>query len=361
MIGLDAPLMRSLMTGAEIVARVAEQNIAPAQVNATTHVNAPVLQIDGTNILQRANTWSALNTFERSVNATTDLMIARNANAGSSAIAVSRVRNDANVEGRWLVGGSANTTAVVGAITRSNMVELTASGTGLQALLTGTLVAGAPMIFVTGGYNERMRLLDAGLAIGATALVGSERVRIAGGAAALRLDTQNTGGQPSLLAMAVSGGEVLDVRYTEAAVGSVPVDVFQFRRGGAALRPIVITSGDAAPEWYFASGAAVSYTSQSFAIGTTALVGSERARVAGGSAATSGATDVLLGGGVLDFGTSLRYRGIQVVGARQTGWAAATGTAIRTTFATSTVTTEQLAQRVKALIDDLTTHGLIGT
>ena len=51
----------------------------------------------------------------------------------------------------------------------------------------------------------------------------------------------------------------------------------------------------------------------------------------------------------------------QVLGSRKTGWAAPTGTATRTTFVTSTVTTEQLAERVKALIDDLTTHGLIGT
>jgi len=49
-----------------------------------------------------------------------------------------------------------------------------------------------------------------------------------------------------------------------------------------------------------------------------------------------------------------------VVGSRKTGWAAPTGTATRNTFATSTVTTAQLAERVKALIDDLTTHGLIG-
>jgi hypothetical protein len=50
----------------------------------------------------------------------------------------------------------------------------------------------------------------------------------------------------------------------------------------------------------------------------------------------------------------------QVVSARRTGWAAPTGTATRTTFATSTITLPQLAERVKALIDDLTTHGLIG-
>lgn len=50
----------------------------------------------------------------------------------------------------------------------------------------------------------------------------------------------------------------------------------------------------------------------------------------------------------------------QVVSARRTGWATPTGTATRTTFATETVTLSQLAERVKALIDDLTTHGLIG-
>jgi len=50
----------------------------------------------------------------------------------------------------------------------------------------------------------------------------------------------------------------------------------------------------------------------------------------------------------------------QVVSARRTGWAAPTGTATRTTFATSTVTLPQLAERVKGLIDDLVAHGLIG-
>lgn len=50
----------------------------------------------------------------------------------------------------------------------------------------------------------------------------------------------------------------------------------------------------------------------------------------------------------------------QIIGARVTGWAAPTGTSTRSTFATSTVTLSQLAERVKALLDDLTTHGLIG-
>ncbi|MBB4277019.1 hypothetical protein [Rhizobium mongolense] len=52
--------------------------------------------------------------------------------------------------------------------------------------------------------------------------------------------------------------------------------------------------------------------------------------------------------------------GVQVVDTRKTGWAAATGTPTRTTFATGSVTLPVLAEHVKALIDDLISHGLIG-
>jgi hypothetical protein len=61
--------------------------------------------------------------------------------------------------------------------------------------------------------------------------------------------------------------------------------------------------------------------------------------------------------------TNLYSGNNKVVGARKTGWATATGTATRTTFDTTTVTLPQLAERVKALIDDLNStagHGLIG-
>jgi hypothetical protein len=44
-----------------------------------------------------------------------------------------------------------------------------------------------------------------------------------------------------------------------------------------------------------------------------------------------------------------------------TGWGAPTGTATRSTFATGSVTLPQLAERVKALIDDLTMQGRIGS
>ncbi len=56
----------------------------------------------------------------------------------------------------------------------------------------------------------------------------------------------------------------------------------------------------------------------------------------------------------------LTVGGVQVVGNRATGWGAPTGTANRAAFDTGAISINQLAQRVKALIDDLRGHGLIG-
>jgi hypothetical protein len=49
-----------------------------------------------------------------------------------------------------------------------------------------------------------------------------------------------------------------------------------------------------------------------------------------------------------------------LAGSTSPGWAAPTGTATRTTFDTATVTLEQLAQRLAALIEDMAAHGFIG-
>lgn len=84
------------------------------------------------------------------------------------------------------------------------------------------------------------------------------------------------------------------------------------------------------------------------------------------------------GAGIDLASSALSVDGTQVVGARRTGWTAATGTAARTTWATfagQTITNPPtqtevqniddhmviLSQRLKALTDDLITHGLIGT
>lgn len=67
-------------------------------------------------------------------------------------------------------------------------------------------------------------------------------------------------------------------------------------------------------------------------------------------------------GGNVDITAGDLYRGgTKVVGARDTGWAAMTGTANKNTaYDTSTVTLAQLAGRVMSLQAALTTHGLIG-
>lgn len=49
-----------------------------------------------------------------------------------------------------------------------------------------------------------------------------------------------------------------------------------------------------------------------------------------------------------------------MIAAKPSGWGAPTGTATRTAFDTATVTLPELAERVKAVIDDLTTRGVIG-
>lgn len=58
---------------------------------------------------------------------------------------------------------------------------------------------------------------------------------------------------------------------------------------------------------------------------------------------------------------SISVGDVKVVGLRNTGWAAMTGTSNKgTTYATSTMTHEQLCERVKSIQDALTTHGLLG-
>lgn len=83
--------------------------------------------------------------------------------------------------------------------------------------------------------------------------------------------------------------------------------------------------------------------------------------IAGGGAVIVGGMNLsgglTLATGVLAMGATPT----QVVTVRQTGWVAPTGTVSRATFDQSTVTLAQLAQRLAALINDLTTHGLIGT
>lgn len=92
-------------------------------------------------------------------------------------------------------------------------------------------------------------------------------------------------------------------------------------------------------------------------LGSMATQSSAAVGITGGT--VSGLTSLGVAGNA-DVGGVYRVDGVKVVGNRVTGWSAATGTGSRTTFDTATATTMQLAQRLKALLDDLITHGLIG-
>lgn len=63
----------------------------------------------------------------------------------------------------------------------------------------------------------------------------------------------------------------------------------------------------------------------------------------------------------LNISGPFKILGAQVLTYRRTGWTSPTGTASRAGYATSTATTTQIAETLKALIDDLATHGLIGS
>lgn len=76
---------------------------------------------------------------------------------------------------------------------------------------------------------------------------------------------------------------------------------------------------------------------------------------------TGGGTHMTLAPGSLNLASGgYSIAGTQVLGGRRTGWTVPSGTANRTAFDTATATTTQLAERLKALLDDLAAHGLIG-
>lgn len=71
--------------------------------------------------------------------------------------------------------------------------------------------------------------------------------------------------------------------------------------------------------------------------------------------------EITTAGGIsLPANKTYKVNNTAVVGSRKAGWSPATGTAARGAFDTSTATVSDLAQRFKALLDDLISHGLIG-
>jgi len=86
--------------------------------------------------------------------------------------------------------------------------------------------------------------------------------------------------------------------------------------------------------------------------------GTVRMLVGPGVRIGAGLTDP--GAGILNVLTSISINNTKVIGARDTGWSAMTGTAAKGAFDTETMTTLQMARKLKAISDALIAHGLIG-
>lgn len=133
---------------------------------------------------------------------------------------------------------------------------------------------------------------------------------------------------------------------------------------GAALTipPVSLGAGSAVT-----NGLAINIDAQDWTGGTT--TNAYGIRIGNISGATTNYA-IKTGTGLVDFGDHLniasgkeyRVNGVKVTGGRVTGYTnAMTGTKNRATaYDTGTITLVQLAERVGALLDDLTTHGLIG-
>jgi hypothetical protein len=146
-----------------------------------------------------------------------------------------------------------------------------------------------------------------------------------------------------------SGGTLLRLPLDSSASGGA-VDF------SAGLKTVALTAGAA---WFMAQ-------EEGGAIGIADVEGLPAA-LAGKAALTGAAFTGSISApglgltGDADAGGAYKIDGVKVVGNRVTGWGAPTGTASRAAFDTSAITAGQLAQRLKALIDDLRAHGLIGS
>lgn len=174
-----------------------------------------------------------------------------------------------------------------------------------------------------------------------------------------------------------SGASGIAIGNGATSTGSVSVSIgaaSDASNNATALGNDASASGDTSLALGYGSGAtasasiAIGYAVQATHAGSVAI-GAKSDFSA--SAATSATNQIVLGTSshiVVVPGNASISSGSGSVGffgatpvTKRSGWTAATGTATRTTFATSTVTTSVLAEHVKALIDDLLALGVITT
>ena len=204
----------------------------------------------------------------------------------------------------------------------------------------------------------------ANLGLGSLATQGGDAVAITGGSVA------------GLASLACAGSATLGdaLADTHTFNGSfLNTNRSEFARGFRVTGNNTGGSGPACELYYSSGGLLISLDRTTAAYQSmTHRASSHVFQIAQVTAATISSTALNLSTGV-----AYRINGTQVVTARRTGWASPTGTAARGAFATYAAPAiasppaqaevqaiadhvQLLSQRVKALVDDLTAHGLIG-
>ena len=271
-----------------------------------------------------------------------------------------------------------------------NPITITRASTGRIAMTRNVSVTGtAPTVYTAARTDiGGGRILTAEIGLGVAISAGNGLLQLASGttiasaalfgdihvwrqAASLLAIGSNTQADCSLILNSATGGNRY-YRIQTAGVTRMLFGLTNSAEGGASAGSNVRwstyqddgTTENRIMDIVRATGGAIAIPSRPMAIGSASMIGTERLLVSGGTISTPTATDVTVGGGIIAAGASFRVLGNQVVNARKAGWTVATGTATRTAFETTTVTLTNLAERVKALIDDLhqtAGHGLIGT
>jgi hypothetical protein len=173
-----------------------------------------------------------------------------------------------------------------------------------------------------------------------------------------------------------AGTTILAPLATSFVVGADPGSSALLRVGGASRLDgrLTMNVGETVIWRAFNSTATVNERGWDFRIDNTGGAFELRSIQDGGTTVQTAlrilhATGVITTAGALNVNNAegFRVQGNKVLGARRTGWSLPTGSLTRTTFATGTVTLEQLAERVAALINDLhasgssSTHGVLTT